>query len=165
MTDATPRFALPFIVPGQAQKELFHNEALTRIDLLVQAAVEGAPLAAAPAAPLEGQCWIVAPGADGPWSGRDNHLAMWTQGGWRFGAPAPGMRVWTKASGYWVHWKGACWSAGELPATGVFVNGQQVVGSRKPAILSPSGGTTIDAEARTALGQVIATLMSHGLIG
>ena len=37
MSDATARLALPFIAPGQAQKELFHNEALTRIDALLQA--------------------------------------------------------------------------------------------------------------------------------
>mgnify|MGYP006199852597 CR=1 FL=1 len=34
MSDATARFALPFILPGQAQKELFHNEALTRLEAL-----------------------------------------------------------------------------------------------------------------------------------
>ncbi len=41
MSEETPRFELAFIIPGQAQKELFHNEALTTIDLLLQAAVEG----------------------------------------------------------------------------------------------------------------------------
>lgn len=165
MADATPRFALPFIVPGQAQKELFHNEALTRIDALLQAAVEGSPVGEAPAAPQEGQCWIVAPAATGAWSGRDHNLAMWTEGGWRFVAPAPGMRVWNKASGYWNHWNDGSWSGGEVPAAHLRVNGQQVVGSRQPPILSPSGGTTIDSEARASLNHVIAALMSHGLIG
>ncbi len=42
---ATPRLSLPFIVPGQAQKELFHNEALQLLDVLVAGAVEGLPLA------------------------------------------------------------------------------------------------------------------------
>ena len=61
MADMTPRFALPFILPGQAQKELFHNEALVRIDLALHPAVEGAPAAAPPADPEEGRCWVVAP--------------------------------------------------------------------------------------------------------
>ena len=30
--DGTPRWALPFLFAGQAQKEMFHNEALVRID-------------------------------------------------------------------------------------------------------------------------------------
>lgn len=36
MSDATARFAFPLIAPGQAQKELFHNEALARVDALLQ---------------------------------------------------------------------------------------------------------------------------------
>ncbi|HLZ79899.1 MAG TPA: hypothetical protein VKQ09_11235 [Sphingomonas sp.] len=39
MSDATTRFALPLIAPGQAQKELFHNEALARVDALLQPSV------------------------------------------------------------------------------------------------------------------------------
>ena len=40
--DASARLALPFLVPGQAQKEFFHNEALQLLDIIVQPAVEGA---------------------------------------------------------------------------------------------------------------------------
>jgi hypothetical protein len=165
MSDSTPRFDLPFIFPGQAQKELHHNEALARVDALLHCAVEGPPLAQAPAQPQEGQCWIVAPGAGGAWSGNEHRLAAWTGGGWRFIPPQAGTRAWNKAAGYWVHWNGESWSNGELPVAGIHVNGQQVVAERQPGILNPSGGTTIDAEARAALAQVIATLMSHGLTG
>ena len=120
-------------LPGQAQKELFHNEALARIDIALEAAVEGPPQAVPPAAPQPGQCWIVAPvGATGEWSGKSNMLAGWTDGGWRVVAPQPGMQVWVKTLGVWFHWKGSAWSAGELPATRVSINGQQVVGERQP---------------------------------
>jgi hypothetical protein len=40
-----------------------------------------------------------------------------------------------------------------------------VVGARQPPVPSPSGGTIIDAEARVAIAQISAALMSHGLIG
>ena len=165
MDEATARFELPFILPGQAQKELYHNEALARVDALLHSAVEGAPLAQAPGQPGEGQCWIVAASGGGVWSGKDHHLAAWTAGGWRYIEPQAGMRVWNKAAGYWVHWTGTAWSNGELPVGSLQVDGQKVVAGRQPPILSPSGGTTIDAEARAALAQIIATLMSHGLIG
>jgi hypothetical protein len=33
--DQSPRFALPFLVPGQAQKELLHNEALQLVEMLL----------------------------------------------------------------------------------------------------------------------------------
>jgi hypothetical protein len=48
--------------------------------------------------------------------------------------------------------------------TGLFVDGEQVVGSRRAAIASPSGGATIDAEVRTAVSQILGALRTHGLI-
>ena len=163
MTEATTRFALPFILPGQAQKELFHNEALLLVDGLLHPAAESGPLAAPPAEPEPGQCWIVAPAPSAAWSGHANELAVWTDGGWRFAPPVPGMSVWIKPSEHWLHWNGVAW-IGSLPATGLVVAGQQVVGSRQPAIASPSGGTIIDEEARAAIDTVIVALKSHGLI-
>jgi hypothetical protein len=164
MADMTPRFALPFILPGQAQKELFHNEALARIDLALHPAVEGAPVAEPPAGPADGQCWIVAAPGTGDWEGRDGLLAMWTEGGWRFVAPAAGTIAWNKAASLPLLWDGSSWRDGALLCAGLVVNGVQVVGGRQPSVPSPSGGTIIDEEARAAINGLTAALMSHGLI-
>jgi hypothetical protein len=48
--------------------------------------------------------------------------------------------------------------------TGLFIAGEQVVGSRAAAIATPSGGVNVDAEARAALSQILAALRQHGLI-
>lgn len=163
MAEATARFALPYIQPGQAQKEVFHNEALARIDLALHPAVEGPAIDTPPGAPLIGQCWIVGTAPQSDWAGRAGAIAAWTESGWRFLSPQPGTSAWSKADDHWLHWTGSAWSA-LLPAAGLAVDGEQVVGSRGAAIATPSGGTTIDAEARAAVGQIIAALMSHGLI-
>ena len=163
MDDASPRFGLPFILPGQAQKELFHNEALLRVDALLSAAAE-AVKPAPPPEPAEGGCWIVDSPAAGEWTGRENSLAVWTGGGWRFIAPTEGLRVWNKALGAEVRWTAGGWSGGALHGSALFVGGQQVVSGRQPAVPSPSGGTIIDAEARAAIDQIVVALMSHGLI-
>ena len=161
---ATSRYGLPLILPGQAQKELFHNEALAILDAAVNPAVEAAPLALPPATPEPGQAWIVASLASGAWQGEDGRLAVWTEGGWRFVDATPGMIAWSKADAVWLHFDGAAWSSGEIPATAIRIGGNQVVGARQPAVPSPSGGTIIDEEARAAIDALIATLMSHGLI-
>lgn len=163
MSETSARFALPFLVPGQAQKEAFHNEALAAIDCALHAAIQANPLASPPAERTVGQCWIVAPDATGDWAGRTDSLAAWTASGWRFIEPVEGMLVWNKAAGFWMRWTGADWSSGTLPATAIAIGGQQVVGPRLPEVPSPSGGTVIDAEARAAVGALIATLKSHGL--
>jgi hypothetical protein len=164
MTDASPRFALPFILPGQAQKEVFHNEALTAIDCALHPCIEGADAIDPPGDPEAGDSWIVGEGATGAWAERSDFLATWTAGGWRFTAPVAGMMIWNKASACWTHWGGDQWSDGVLPATAIVVGGNQVVGSRRPDIPTPYEGTTIDTEARAAIVAVIATLKSHGLI-
>jgi hypothetical protein len=79
MIEQSARFALPFLLPGQAQKEAYHNEALTILDGVVHAAVEGAPLAVPPESPTAGQSWIVGAGASGAWSGQAQKLAIWTR--------------------------------------------------------------------------------------
>jgi hypothetical protein len=164
MTDTSARFALPLILPGQAQKEAFHNEALTAIDAALHASVEEGPLADPPADPEPGRSWLVDEGATGAWAGKDGALASWTAGGWRFVSPVPGMLVWNIDAGYRLHWTGSAWSDGSLSATALVIAGQQVVGPRLPEVPSPSGGTIIDAKARAAIDAVIETLKSHGLI-
>lgn len=164
MTETSARFALPFLLPGQVQKEAFHNEALARLDALVHACVETAPTDEVPADPAPGQCWLVGAGAGDGWAGHEDELACWTGGGWRFLAPLPGMAVWRLDAGYPSLWTGSAWSDGEWPAAAFFVGGQQVVGPRLETVPSPSGGTIIDAEARAALDAVIVALRTHGLI-
>ena len=41
MPETSPRFALPYILPGQAQKEIFHNEALAMLDAALHGAGSG----------------------------------------------------------------------------------------------------------------------------
>ena len=164
MTETSPRFALPFILPGQAQKEAYHNEALALIDAALHAQIEAGPVDGIPADPEPGQCWIVGAAASGAWAGKADALACWTAGGWRFVPPRPGMLAWNIDPGCWLYWTGSAWSAGEWPAAALVIDGQQVVGPRLPDVPSPSGGTIIDAEARAAVDGLIATLKSHGLI-
>jgi hypothetical protein len=40
----------------------------------------------------------------------------------------------------------------------------EVVGGRAAGISDPSGGVTVDAEARSAVEQILGTLRQHGLI-
>jgi len=51
-----------------------------------------------------------------------------------------------------------------LSGSALLLDGVQVVGARGSAIAAPAGGTTVDSEARTTLGQVLEALRRHGLI-
>jgi hypothetical protein len=160
----TDRLALPLLAAGQAQKELAHNEALLLLDLICQPVVQSADLDAPPASPGGGQCWIVAPSAGDDWAGHSGALACWTAGGWRYAAPSQGWRAWVVDRAVMMRFDGADWIAEEAREDGYFVGGEQVLGARGAAIDTPSGGSTVDDEVRSAVSAILATLRAHGLI-
>lgn len=160
----TVRLQLPLIEPGQAQKELFHNEALLLLDAAVQASVEAVGLEAPPTAPEPGQSWIIGGAPIGGWSGRADALTSWTQGGWRFVQPVEGMAVWDAGEQAVARFIAGRWEKGVLRGQSVVLQGQRVVGPRGPAIADPGGGTVVDEPARAAVLAILATLRRHGLI-
>ena len=162
--EATPRLSLPMLVPGQAQKELFHNEALARLDAIVAAAVEEPPRNDPPASVENGACYIIGSSPVDEWSQYADHLAAFGSAGWRYVAPAPGLSVWIKTSANFATYGPSGWEIGTVRASRLIVEGEQVVGPRAAPIADPAGGLTVDAEARAALGQVLAALRQHGLI-
>lgn len=163
MTDTTARLGLPLLAAGQAQKEMHHNEALTRLDLLFQGSAEALGTDVPPAEPLPGQCWILGGTPTGDWAGHAREIAGWTEGGWRFVAPREGMRLWLGATEGFALFAGGTWQAGRAHGR-LFVEGEQVVGPRVNAISEPVGGTVVDAEARAAISTVLVALRAHGLI-
>lgn len=164
MTTTTARLGLPLIAPGQAQKEMFHNESLAAVDALLHAAVEEVGAVAPPAAPTPGQSWILGAQPAGDWAGRARQLATWTDGGWRFQAPVAGLCVTLRPTGAPVSWRDGAWQVGDVIAERLVVGGKQVVGPRGPALAAPAGGATVDGEARAVLESLLGALRAHGLI-
>jgi hypothetical protein len=143
---------------------LFHNESLQLLDALVAAAVEEPPLSSPPGSPAVGSCYIVGPGPIGDWSDRAAHLAAFTEGGWRFIAPRDGMSVLIRSSGTRAVFRDGAWEIGTLTGLQVSIGGKKVLGARGSPIASPSGGSVIDSESRTAIGQILVAMREHGLI-
>ena len=164
MTDVpTARLALPLLAPGQAQKEMSHNEALARLDCAVQACVLAVGVDSPPGDPATGACWIVGEAPDGAWAGHEGALAAWTAAGWRFVAPFEGMRAWVAESHGFALFSDGGWTVGEAHGR-LIVDGVQVVGSQAEPIGDPAGGATVDSEARAAIAGILAALREHGLV-
>jgi hypothetical protein len=159
----TARFALPLLQPGQAQKEMSHNEALSRVDALLHAVAHTIGENQPPETPAPGDCWIVGAAPVAAWAGHAQEIACWTEGGWRFVVPAEGTRLWLGAQAGHARFEAGDWRAGEAHGK-LIVEGVQVVGARGAPIAEPSGGTTVDAEARVVIVAVLEALRTHGLI-
>ena len=128
---------------AQAQKEFTVNEALARLDGLLHAAVAG-EANVPPAAPNEGECWIVGPQPSADWVDHTGDIAFSQAENWLFAAPVTGMTVFDASAGCMARYDGA-WQ-------------------RPLAVAAPSGGATEDIEARAAIAELIAALVGAGIL-
>lgn len=139
----TARYHLPLLFAGQTQKEGFVNEGLARLDALIHLAIEGEQ-ASPPASPTDGQAWLVTSGATGGWSGQAGKIAARQAGNWLFAVPRDGLKVLNRSTGQELRYDGA-WKSPSRPA-------------------APSGGSIVDAEARSAITAILAALTTAGVI-
>ncbi|MBU1538985.1 MAG: DUF2793 domain-containing protein, partial [Alphaproteobacteria bacterium] len=111
--DHSARLALPYLAAGQMQKHVTLNEALTRLDALVQTAVVSRTTTAQPGAPADGALWILPAGATGAdWSARPaGALVRAEDGGWTMVDPADGMVALVLDAGELVVRHGGAWVA------------------------------------------------------
>ena len=140
----TPGHGLPYLFPGQAQKEAFVNEAFARLDALLQPVVLE-ERAAPPAEPSPGDCYLLADAASGAWAGRARDIAVWAENQWLFLPPREGARIYDLASGALARFTNAAgWRRIAAPAL-------------------PAGGATQDGEARAAIAAILAALRAAGV--
>src|SRR3546814_14677663 len=120
------RLFLPLLAPGQAQKEITHNEALAQLDIITQAVVQAVGVDVLPASPAPGECWIIGPSPEGSWSGMAQHRAGGKVNGWRFVQPFNGLGVWHVDEGLFARWDGGAWVNGIVWAAALRLGGEQI---------------------------------------
>lgn len=115
----TPNLGLTYLEAAQAQKHVTVNEALRRLDAIVQLAIIDRDLAAPPAAPAPGDAYIVGASPTGAWAGHAGEIAAFQDGAWAFVIPRPGWlafvldeaRLVVRAAAAWTEPSGALGAA------------------------------------------------------
>ncbi len=133
----TPKLALPYLAAAQAQKHVTVNEALDHLDGLVQLSVISSILTAPPAAPAEGDRYIVVASATGAWTGWDGSVAHYSGGAWLRLIPKSGWIAWDQAAGAMLVWTGSAWSGLDV-AMGLLVRATTV------QVCAGAAGSAID---------------------
>jgi hypothetical protein len=114
----TNHLAITLLEQSQAQKDVTVNEALARIDAVLNTAAIDLSISTPPVSPSEGDLYIVAASATGDWAGQEDNMAYFDGSVWRFVTPKEGMRLWVADEykdyiyfgGQWTaetnHWRG-----------------------------------------------------------
>jgi hypothetical protein len=148
--EETSNLLLPYILAAQAQKHVTHNEALRKLDALVQISIVDRDLSTPPSNPPEGARYIVAASPGGAWAGRTGRIAAWQDGAWTIYEPRKGWLVWIEDEGTIAAWNGAEW----VSTGSGNVNPSPLVGVN----------TTADSTNRLAVASV-ASLFNHAGAG
>lgn len=105
----TPLLGLPMIAANQAQKHITHNEALLLLDAAIQLSVISRTLANPPAAPSEGDRYLLPASPAAGWAGQAGKLAVFQGGGWVFLTPRKGWCMWVEAEAKLLAFDGSTW--------------------------------------------------------
>ncbi len=111
MNDFSTRLGLPYLMPAQAQKHVTVNESLRALDALVQMSAVTRGLAGQPAAPADGECYILPAGKTGlDWGPMaDGAVAYYRDGAWVQLRPKAGWRVWIADEAIMAVYDGEVW--------------------------------------------------------
>ena len=109
---------IPFVPESTIDPAAGLNESLLTVDALLQLAVVSAGDNTPPGSPANGARYIVGTAPTGSWVGRDNQVAQWLDGAWRFFATA--RYALNLADGLWYVRQASTWVslAGGAPTWG-----------------------------------------------
>lgn len=158
MAETSPRLLLPWLQAAQAQKHVTHNEALRRLDGLVNLTVEDRSHSAPPANAAEGAAYLVAGGASGLWAGWSGDVALWADGAWMRLPPRPGWRLWVLAEDVMLVRLAAGWVTLDA-AMGLLVRGAST-NLAEGALGSTTRAAVIEASVSGLSGSSVTTALT-----
>lgn len=106
----TNRLDLPLLLASQADKHVTYNDAMLALDVCVQLTVESRALSAPPAEPHDGKCYIPKAPATGAWSGLQDKLIAFQNGGWQLVPAKVGWLAWVLDEAINIRFNGSSWN-------------------------------------------------------
>lgn len=108
----SPRLSLAYLYGQQSQKHVTVNEALRRLDAVVQLSVVSSTTDAEPGSPADGDCYILTASASGASWGTmtAGRIAAYQDGTWSEITPTDGWRAYVEDTGFLLVHDGGSWA-------------------------------------------------------
>jgi hypothetical protein len=164
------RLALPYLAAAQAQKHVTHNEALERLDVLVQTSVKAHGLNVPPTSPANGSLYAIGPAPSGAWAGKAGRLAQWQTNFWQFFDVPTGLQAWSEQTNLRVTFNGTSWEPaqdglGQLKIEGgASAQNALNVTAASSLFTNDSGGHQVKIN-KQSVSQTASVLMQSGFSG
>jgi hypothetical protein len=110
MSDETPRLKLAQLVSLQELNAVTWNEALARLDALVDLTLLARNANTPPASPQDGDAYLVGASPSGAWTGYAGSIACCSDGAWQFVTPFPGMLAYLPSGPDLLIYTGSSWA-------------------------------------------------------
>jgi hypothetical protein len=110
----TPHLGITLVEQAQAQKEVTVNQALARIDAVLNSGAKSRAVATPPGSPAAGDVYIIAASPTGDWSGQAGKITYF-DGIWRFITPIEGMTLWVNDENLLYSYDGTNWVLSNNP--------------------------------------------------
>jgi Protein of unknown function (DUF2793) len=117
----TTHLGITLVEQSQAQKEVTVNQALTRIDAILNSGAKSRTTSTPPGSPASGDLYIVGASPSGAWAGQAGQLAYFDQT-WKFIAPNEGVTLWVNDEDLIYSYNGSAWIAAPVNDQTGFVN-------------------------------------------
>jgi hypothetical protein len=107
-TDDTAKLLLAYLRENQASAEVTHNDALNRLDFIIQLAAAQRNVNDPPETPANGNIVLVGPSPTGVFVGHAGDLVAYYDG-WIFATPNEGWRMWVSDEDVNYYYDGTSW--------------------------------------------------------
>lgn len=105
----TSHLGVTLVEQAQAQKEITVNQALIRIDALLNTGAKDRDINTPPASPVAGDVYIIGSTPTGAWAGQARNIAYFDQV-WRFITPQEGATLWVADEDVLYSFNGTAWT-------------------------------------------------------
>lgn len=104
-----PPAPAPPSTPSQADALSELSQGVAELNTLLQVPALSATTTAPPAAPAQGDKYIVPAGATGAWAGQTSRITVWDGSAWQFLDPYVGLEQFVVDVGVYYSWDGSAW--------------------------------------------------------
>jgi hypothetical protein len=154
----TNHLGVTLLEQAQAQKEVTVNEALSRIDAILNTGAVTQSVSTPPGSPVAGAVYIIGSSPTGAWAGKAKQITYFDQI-WRFIVPNEGMSLWVNDEDLLYSYDGTNWVVPSGSGTGTVtsvsvttangISGSVATATTTPAITLTLGAITPSSVAAT----------------